>query len=90
MSMSIDATELAAHILGIDEEDQSLYETLYETYGCDLIQLESLIEALLPMIDVGSSPLTGRRFKGFCVHGQYWVARMEVPSAPHTAKEQQP
>ena len=80
-NITVDAEELAAHLLGIPEEDESLYEELHVRFGCDLHQFEDLIESLLPMIDIGSSPLTGRRFKGFAAHGQYWMAKMEIQAA---------
>ncbi len=40
-------------------------------------RFDNLINALLPLIDVGKSPLTGKRYKGFAVNG-VWFAKVEI------------
>ncbi len=40
-------------------------------------RFDSLINALLPLIDVGKSPLTNKRYKGFAVNGA-WFAKVEI------------
>lgn len=51
-----------------------------------LDQFDRLVRKLLPMIDVGASPLTGNRYKGFATAGM-WMAKMQIPSTKPTATE---
>lgn len=79
----IDVYELVGHLCNLDEDAdyEDVHDALYEKYEIDLHNFEKIIEDLLPLIDVGVSPLTGTKFKGFAVaengHG-FWLAKIEV------------
>ncbi len=84
---SLDVEELACHILELDYDEidadtSVIEEKLYEEFGCDLDQFTHIIQRLLPMVDVGSSPLTQKRYKGFSDREKgIWFVKMEVGSA---------
>ena len=63
------AIEVAAHILGFEDDysDEQIENALQDQYNIGIEQFASLLEKLLPMIDVGTSQLTGKRYKGFSV-----------------------
>jgi len=70
--MNIDETdvlELAAHITGLSTKssDSDIEDALIDKLNVDLYGLSLTVEALLPMIDIGSSELTGKSYKGFSV-----------------------
>jgi len=70
--MNIDETdvlELAAHITGLStkSKDSDIEDALIDKLNIDLYGLSLTVEALLPMIDIGSSELTGKSYKGFSV-----------------------
>lgn len=79
--------ELAAHICELDYDNvdySDIEEKLYEKFNIDFDSFQTLMETLVPMIDVGSSPLTGTRYKGFSkIENNYgcWILRVEIPSA---------
>ena len=88
--------ELAAHICGLDYDNveySDIEESLYEKFNIDFDSFQNLMYALVPMIDVGTSPLTGTRYKGFSKveknHG-CWLLRVEVPSAVAVKKKVKP
>jgi hypothetical protein len=65
-----DIEELACYIAGldydeIDADEEIIEEKLQEQFGCDLRQFKDIIQRLLPLIDVGTSPITTKRYKGF-------------------------
>lgn len=62
-----DVLELAAHICHMDEnaDPSDIEDKLIEEKGIDLAGFAETVEALLPLIDIGESPLTGNRYKGF-------------------------
>lgn len=64
-----DAMELAIQILGLDEESEydDVEEKFMEEFHTDLESFSNLLGYLVPMIDVGTSPLSGKTFKGFSV-----------------------
>lgn len=64
-----DVLELAAHIVGLPEnsEDSDIEDELIGKLNIELYGLAKIVEALLPMIDIGSSELTGKSYKGFSV-----------------------
>lgn len=82
----IDAYELIGHLCNLDEDAdyEDVHDALYEKYEIDLHNFEKIIEDLLPLIDVGVSPFTGAKFKGFAVvkngHG-LWLVKTAVRSA---------
>jgi len=61
------AEELAAKLLGIefDKNWDQIDSMLLEQYGINLDNFENLVELLLPMIEIASSPLTQTTYKGF-------------------------
>lgn len=83
--MNIDAYELACHLceLDLDADYDDVDAGLAVTYGLDIDTFHKLISDLLPLIDVGVSPITGTKFKGFAVHTNgygFWLVKMEVPA----------
>lgn len=83
---TLDTEELACYITGIDydeidADEEVIDEKLQEEFGCDLQQFTNIIQRLLPMIDVGSSPLTQNRYKGFSdTEKKMWFVKIEVGS----------
>jgi hypothetical protein len=83
---ALDVEELACHITGLDYDEidadtTTIEEKLYEEFGCDLEQFTHIIQRLLPMIDVGASLLTKKRYKGFFdTEKVMWLVKMEVGS----------
>lgn len=76
--------ELAAHLCGLNYDDveyNEIEQALFDKFNIDYDSFQNLIELLVPMIDVGTSPLTGTRYKGFSkIEGNHgcWVLRIEV------------
>mgnify|MGYP003599067292 FL=1 len=83
---TLETEELACHITGldyyeIDADEEIIDEKLQEEFGCDLQQFTHIIQRLLPMIDVGSSPFTQKRYKGFSdTEKGMWFVKIEVGS----------
>jgi len=73
MNWNLDTYELALHLCGMDpdndvdfENEEKVDEILYEKYGIeDTEGLDKLIKDLAKLIDIGKSPLTEKRYKGF-------------------------
>lgn len=88
--------ELAAHLVGLNYDDvdySEIEQSLYDKFNVDYDSFCDLITALVSMIDVGTSPLTGTRYKGFSkIEGNHgcWVLRVEVPSAVGVKKKVKP
>lgn len=89
--ISINIEELACMILGIEydtfaeeEEDETeqIEDILIDRMNIDLDTLYSIVKKLLPLIEIGESPLTGICYKGFVKKlnglGGKWVARIEA------------
>lgn len=77
-----DMEELACKILGIDYDEidadtQIIEEELYNQFETDLKNFSDIVNRLLPLIDIGESPLTKEKFKGFST-GQMWLAKVPV------------
>ena len=77
-----DMEELAYKILGIDYDEidadtEVIEEELYNMFEIDLENFSEIINRLLPLIDVGESPLTKQKFKGFSA-GSSWLAKTPV------------
>lgn len=67
---TLDVEELACHITELDYEEidadeEVISEKLYEEFGCDLVQFTHIIQRLLPLIDIGHSPISDTKYKGF-------------------------
>lgn len=81
---SFEVEELACHITGLDYDEidadtEKIDESLQEEFGCDLNQLTHIIQRLLPLIDVGKSPLTNERYKGFADSEQgIWFVKTKI------------
>ena len=85
MMDELEALELAAHLLGIDEYaedlDEQVEEKMYEKYEIEFHNFRVLASDLLPLCDVGQSPITKELFRGFSIreekHGR-WLARVDA------------
>ena len=85
MMYELEALELAAHLLGIDEDaddlDDQVEEKLYERYEIEFHNFRVLCSELLPLCDVGQSPITKEMFRGFSVREETngrWLARVDA------------
>ena len=73
--------ELAAHILGVDVDErwEDLGELLFDEFNIDLNIFENLIEKLMPLCEVGHSPLTGISYRGFAdIEKGMWLENIEI------------
>jgi hypothetical protein len=81
-TFSLDIEELACEILGLDSDEVETSEVerlLYEEFEIDFETFQEIINRLLPLIDVGISPLTGERNKGFSNQGGgCWLVKTKV------------
>ncbi|MFK8302665.1 hypothetical protein ACI75Y_07110 [Capnocytophaga stomatis] len=79
-----DIEQLACKITGLDydeiDADTSVIEDkLYEEFEIDLDNFAKIISRLLPLIDVGKSPLTKKVYKGFADNeNNCWLVKTEV------------
>ena len=74
-----DAEELAAKLLGFSEdyEPDDVEQKLWDVYEISMDSLHRLVSDLAPRCEVGQSPLTDERFRGFAdVASQCWIARV--------------
>lgn len=85
MMSELDALELAAHLLGIDEDaddlDEQVEEKIYERYEIEFHNFRVLVSELLPMCDVGQSPITKEMFRGFSIREEKygrWLAKVDA------------
>lgn len=49
------------------EYDQAVEEALYDKFEISLTAFAALMTKLLPLVDIGESPITHERFKGFSI-----------------------
>ncbi|MGL4956592.1 MAG: hypothetical protein ACRC9X_05385 [Bacteroidales bacterium] len=81
-----DVEELACKITGLDYDEidadtATIEERLYDDFGCYLEQFRIIIQRLLPLIDKGESPITGKVYKGFAdTEKNCWIVKGEVKS----------
>lgn len=63
----VDTAELARFILSLDNDvtEDIIEDSLENEFGIDLPLFHRLIEHLVPLIDVSTSPLTLAKYKGF-------------------------
>lgn len=88
-----DAEQLGAYICGLDPDEadtQEIENAMYEKFNIDVDNFREILSHLLPLIDYGKSPLTGKRFKGFGYTDNAgfgtWAVKMEVPEPEKTPK----
>jgi hypothetical protein len=77
---SFDIEDLAIFILGLDENSESceIELALYEEFECTLESFSQIIAHLLPLCDVGESPLTKKVYRGFSDRkNQRWIIKTE-------------
>ena len=76
----IEDYDLAAYLANInpDTEDDEIAEAFYNQYGIDVNEFNSIAEQLIHLVDVGTSPLTGERYKGFSNGKGLWLAKIRV------------
>jgi hypothetical protein len=60
-----DVMDLAGYICGLNED--AIEDALQEQFGITLTGFAALMTKLLPMVDIGVSPLSQERFKGFSI-----------------------
>jgi hypothetical protein len=85
MHWNLDTYDLALHLCGMNpendadfENEEKVDEILYEKYGIeDTEGLDKLIKDLGKLIDVGKSPLTEKRYKGFA-NERNWLYKIEL------------
>jgi len=76
-----DAEELAAKLLGFSEdyEPDDVEQKLWDVYEISMNSFHRLICDLAPMCEVGQSPITGEKFRGFAdVASHCWIARVDA------------
>ena len=91
--MRIDIEEVACAVLGLEYEDyeeaddctEQIENILIDEMNIDLDTLEGIVSKLLPLIEIGKSPLTGIAYKGFSrefIKGsckvRKWIAKMQI------------
>ena len=85
MHWNLDTYELALYLCGMNPDNDADFENeemvdkiLYEKYGIeDTEGLDKLIKDLAKLIDVGKSPITGKRYKGFS-NQEGWMYKIEI------------
>lgn len=60
-----------------DLEDCILEEFLYNKYEISIDYFIDLIKDLIPLIDIGTSELTGKTYKGFGKNN-LWIIKREI------------
>lgn len=76
-----DTEELAAKLLGFSEdyEPDEVEQKLWDVYEISMDSFHKLICGLAPMCEVGQSPITGEKLRGFAdVAEQCWIARVDA------------
>lgn len=73
--------ELVRHMFQLEDEDDldALDEAIFEQWGTTFENFKAMLEQLVPLIEVGTSELTGKTYKGFGKDG-LWLVKEEVPS----------
>lgn len=75
-----DVLDLAGHLCGLNEDyypiendwetieyEQAVEEALCDKFEVNLTAFAALMTKLLPLVDVGVSPISQERFKGFSI-----------------------
>ena len=79
----IDTHELICHLCNLDDDStyDELEQAIFDNYEVSIDAFDAIAHALLPLIDVGKSELTGETYKGFSVHTNgygFWLLKMKV------------
>lgn len=77
---TMDIEQLACFILEIDEDSDysEIDEALYEKFECTFESFHEIVSYLLPLCDVGESPLTNKVYRGFSDREkQCWIIKTE-------------
>lgn len=79
----IDTHELICHLCDLDDNStyDELEQAIFDNYEVSIDAFDAIARALLPLVDVGKSELTGKTYKGFSVHTNgygFWLLKMEV------------
>lgn len=79
----LDTEELACKITGldydaIDADVDIIEEALVDKFGIGIGEFVELIEHLIPLVDVGRSPLTKKLYKGFSDQQGVWLTKVLV------------
>lgn len=70
--------DLLAYLLNTENEDD-IDDLLLEQYGISYDNLESLIKNLMPLLEVGSSPITKKNYIGFANKKEkLWLMKTEL------------
>ena len=76
--------ELVAKVCGVDVDESfdDLDKILWDKFEIDFSNFERLVNKLLSLCEVGQSPLTGIKSRGFAdTKENYWIMRIEVSKA---------
>jgi hypothetical protein len=80
---SYEVEELACKILGLDYDEidageSIIEEEMVEQLNIDLELFQDIIERLIPLIEVGQSPLTNEVYKGFAdTENSMWLLKIK-------------
>ena len=81
--MMIDTHELICHLCNLDDDStyDELEQAIFDNFEVSIDAFDAIVHALLPLIDVGKSELTGEIYKGFSVQTNgygFWLLKMRV------------
>lgn len=79
----IDIEEFACYLTGLDydkinADTQIIEEKLHDEFNIDLETFTKLVNKMIPLIDVGSSPITKKKYKGFSNQKGIWFCKIEI------------
>lgn len=81
----IDTHELICHLCNLDDDStyDELEQAVFDKYEVSIDAFDAIAHALLQLIDVGKSELTGEIYKGFSVQANgygFWLLKTKVKS----------
>lgn len=81
----LEVEDLVRHLFQLEGEDDydALDVAIFEEWGVDLPTFYKICEHLVPLCQVGTSPITGKQYRGFAAKGS-WLVKEEVPSENQT------
>jgi hypothetical protein len=82
-----EAEELAIHLccLSEDADAEAIETALFDKFGIEFDQFQSLVAHLIPLCMIAESPITRRTYRGFA-SGETWLAK-QVIAAPTPEQE---